>query len=471
MATQRVLPSRTQPLARDVVEFLGGPPGKHAAIGGTTWWTPLRVLLAVASFFLALAYMQKAPCLRTSRPDGGAPFIDWEGNRSYTAACYNDVIPLFHARGLDQLQFPYVYSWVEDGTTRYMEYPVLTGLHQYVAALLGRGLHGIWEVLPFPAVPAAATYWVANCLLLSLAWLITVVCLTKMMRNRVWDTVVIVASPLVIVHAFTNWDVLSIMAAVVALFCWSRGKPTWAGIFLGLGIAFKLWPIFVFGALGLVCLQARQWRPMLRLIAGTAAAWVAVNAPIYLLAPDGWGEFFRMSSTRGFEGSTIYQVLADLGADPTAHLNLISFGALAAALLALTLFILFYPTPQLRVAQVCFLAVAAFVITNKVWSPQFSLWLLPLAVLALPKWKLIYLWATVEAVYWYLRMWQFLPSGQAAPAELVDTFTVLRIVLLVTMAVLIIRQMRGKAPDPVLESNGGLDPLAPAGWSSAGRRE
>ena len=37
-----------------------------------------------------------------------------------------------------------------------------------------------------------------------------------------------------------------------------------------------------------------------------------------------------------------------------------------------------------RVAQLAFLTVAAFLLVNKVWSPQFSLWLVPLAVLALP---------------------------------------------------------------------------------------
>ena len=35
-----------------------------------------------------------------------------------------------------------------------------------------------------------------------------------------------------------------------------------------------------------------------------------------------------------------------------------------------------------RVAQLAFLLVAGFLILNKVWSPQYSLWLVPLAVLA-----------------------------------------------------------------------------------------
>lgn len=107
-----------------------------------------------------------------------------------------------------------------------------------------------------------------------------------------------------------------------------------------------------------------------------------------------------------------------------------------------------------------FLATLAFMITNKVWSPQYSIWLVPLLVLALPRWRLVFGWAALEAVYWYLRMWQFLPSNQAAPNWLVDSVTVLRLALLVYMAVLVIRQIMGRIPDPVRDAHAGRDPLA-----------
>ena len=107
-----------------------------------------------------------------------------------------------------------------------------------------------------------------------------------------------------------------------------------------------------------------------------------------------------------------------------------------------------------------FLATLAFMITNKVWSPQYSIWLVPLLVLALPRWRLVFGWAALETVYWYLRMWQFLPANQAAPHWLVDTVTIVRLGLLVFMAVLVIRQIMGRSPDPIREAHGGCDPLA-----------
>ncbi|KAB3519204.1 DUF2029 domain-containing protein [Corynebacterium sp. zg254] len=480
MTPRRVLPSRTEPMAKDIVTFLGGPPGAHAAIGGARWWTPVRVLLALGSFVLSLAYMQKAPCLRVTTTAGGSPALDWEGNRAYTAACYTDAIPLYHGRGLDALHFPYIYSWVDHGHTRYMEYPVLTGLHQYLAAHLGRGIHAVWEFLHLPAVPQVATYWIANCMILAVAWMLAIIFLVKLTKNRVWDTVVVVASPLVIVHAFTNWDVLSIAACLAGLYLWSRHKHLAAGIGLGVGIAFKLWPLFVFGALCLLCLRHRQFRAMILATLGTVGSWVAINLPFYLIAPDGWGEFFRMSRTRSFEGSTIYQVIADIieqfwGRDTLTQTGLLSVDSLNTLSLALLIVILATlswvvllkapvkpDAPGPRVAHVVFVAVAAFVVTNKVWSPQFSLWLLPLAVLALPRWRLIFGWATVEAVFWYLRMWQFLPHDLAPPPAIIDLMILVRIALIGYMCVEVFRTMLGRIPDPVRDAHAGHDPAA--GW-------
>ena len=103
------------------------------------------------------------------------------------------------------------------------------------------------------------------------------------------------------------------------------------------------------------------------------------------------------------------------------------------------------------------------------WSPQYSLWLVPLLVLALPRWRLVLSWAAVEAVYWYLRMWTFLPHKLAAPDWLVDSFTLIRLSLLVAMAVIVVRQIYGYSPDPVRAAHGGKDPLSGVARMSSGR--
>ena len=94
-----------------------------------------------------------------------------------------------------------------------------------------------------------------------------------------------------------------------------------------------------------------------------------------------------------------------------------------------------------RFAQLAFLMVAAFLLTNKVWSPQYSLWLLPLATLALPRWRLVLAWQFSEAVCWILLMLQF--DGDKAkglPIYPFDVAAIIRGALLITLVVKVIRE-------------------------------
>ena len=74
-------------------------------------------------------------------------------------------------------------------------------------------------------------------------------------------------------------------------------------------------------------------------------------------------------------------------------LNAVSAAAFAACLVAITVLALECPRPP-RLAPLCFLVVASFLLVNKVWSPQYSLWLVPLAVLAVPHRRLLLGWMT-----------------------------------------------------------------------------
>ena len=57
-----------------------------------------------------------------------------------------------------------------------------------------------------------------------------------------------------------------------------------------------------------------------------------------------------------------------------------------------------------RLAQLGFLVVAGFLFVNKVYSPQYVLWLLPLAVMARPRWRDLLVWQAGELLY-YAAIW------------------------------------------------------------------
>jgi len=220
------------------------------------------------------------------------------------------------------------------------------------------------------------------------------------------------------VQGFTNFDALATAFAATGLLAWSRRKPALAGVLLGLGGAAKLYPAFFLLPLLLLCVRAGRVDAWLRTFLAALVAWFAVNLPFMLLYHAGWWEFFRLNVRRGMDPDSVYNVISYFtgwpGFDPNlaAHqnpngLNTVTTTLLLLACLGIAWLALAAPRRP-RLAQLCFLLVAAFLLTNKVWSPQYSLWLVPLAMLAIPRWKLLLAWMVLDALVWFPRMAYYL---------------------------------------------------------------
>ncbi|ATE57840.1 glycosyltransferase family 87 protein [Actinosynnema pretiosum] len=448
---ERVHPTWTESLARGLSRPFGGPAGRHASLGRQWFWTPLRVVLLLTLVTLSLAFLQKSPCIQQYVDSNGVVQLDWRGGKQYTAMCYSDTIPLYTAERLDQPgMFPYKTHWFDDQGKptehiRYMEYPVLTGLFQWVNARMAQGWTAIAEstgLLPSPMT--VIVYFDFTALWLGLAWLVTAWATLRIARRRPWDAALVAVSPLVLVHAFTNFDTLATAFATAGMLAWARSKPVLAGVLIGLGAAAKLYPLFLLGPLVLLCFRSGKVREALNAVLAAALAWLAVNLPIRLAYPEGWGEFFRLNTIRGVDPDTIYNVLVQwtgwtgfdpgLGfREPPAVLNAVTAALFLLCCAGIAVVALSAPTRP-RLAQLCFLVVAAFLLTNKVWSPQYSLWLVPLAVLAVPRWKLLLAWMTVDALVWVPRMFFYL--GEENKGLPIDWF--LGAVLLRDAAVLLL---------------------------------
>ena len=140
-----------------------------------------------------------------------------------------------------------------------------------------------------------------------------------------------------------------------------------------------------------------------------------MNLPVLVLFPRGWSEFFRLNARRGDDMDSLYNVVksftgwsgfdGNLGFwEPPVVLNTVVAVLFLIACAGIAYVALTAPRRP-RVAQLAFLVVAAFLLTNKVWSPQFSLWLVPLAVLALPHRRILLAWMTIDALVWVPRMY------------------------------------------------------------------
>jgi hypothetical protein len=106
--------------------------------------------------------------------------------------------------------------------------------------------------------------------------------------RRPWDAAMVGLSPLLLVHAFTNWDLFAVALTTLGMWAWARSRPVLAGVLLGLGIAAKLYPVLLLGVLFLLCLRAGRLRAWLRRGGRGAVAWLVVNVPIAVLAPANW---------------------------------------------------------------------------------------------------------------------------------------------------------------------------------------
>ena len=105
-----------------------------------------------------------------------------------------------------------------------------------------------------------------------------------------------------------------------------------------------------------------------------------------------------------------------------------------------------------RLAQLGFLLVAGFLLVNKVYSPQYVLWLLPLAVLARPRLRDQLVWQAGEvlyfaAVWWYLG--GLLDAGGGGDAGFYWVAIVLRVAAELYLVALVARDVWRPRHDPV----------------------
>ncbi len=385
-----VIPSRSDLLLRNFTELIGGPMGHRAAPGVVSpgFFTVERVLIMLTVLAALLGILLKSYC----RGNG------WDTPGQFYSTCYSDFPELFRNRGLGDGAFPFLTK------ETFFEYPVLMGLVAGATALLvpGTGITG----------DRVLAYFDINAALIVVAWMVTVLATARMTRRRPWDAAMVAVAPGIILAGTINWDMWAVALLALGMYFFSRNKLVLAGIFIGLGTATKLYPLLILGAILLLALRTGRFRALLVTTVSAAAAWLAVNMPVAALNPEGWKYFYQFTQERpaGYSSPWFaYNLVAGrLGWLPleaeainTLALNLFVLACVLIGVLALT------APRRPRIAQLAFLIVAAFILTNKVYSPQFVLWLIPLLALARPRWRDFLIWQTIEGLHW-AAIWMYL---------------------------------------------------------------
>jgi hypothetical protein len=451
-----VAPSRTDPVVRGASRTIGGAWGRHGR--ESRWWTPLRVVLLLTVLTSMLGYLQKSPC-RTH---------PWSDEYQYTRVCYTDVYALYYAEQLggtsanSRLGVPY--------RDHPVEYPAVIGGLMWMAAEVTDVVHPHDPQATSEGVVdhRAETFFDITALMLALAALLTAWALAQLAgRRRMWDAAMFALAPTLLLHAYTNWDLAAVALATLGLWAWSRRWPLLAGVFLGLGTATKLYPVLLLVALMFIAVRAGRFREWGIAAGSTVVAFVVAYVPVWLTArpfpfpdascPDAhplsaWRFFWSLNQTRGADWDSLWFLLQHVRGKPLDATTCgQSPGVLNFAVALLTLAVVgavglmvFVAPRRPRVGQVAFLLVAGFLLVNKVDSPQYVLWLLPLAVLARPRWPAFLVWQATEVALLVARFYFFVGNdkpGQGVPIDLFFTAVLLRDVALVALMVLVVREV------------------------------
>ncbi|WP_155369220.1 glycosyltransferase family 87 protein [Catellatospora vulcania] len=446
-----VSPGREDGFVRGLTEAIGGPRGEHAVpetpSRGGRFWTAARIVLALTCLTLALHWVQKSPCR-----DGA-----WADYKQYTHFCYTDVLALYYAEHLNEGLVPYLEYPVE--------YPVLTGAFM---GALGLPIHALGE--KNSAIPQATLFYDTNAFVLSLFAIASVAMILSLRRRRPWDAALFALSPVLLVTATVNWDMLAIVLAVAGIWLWAKKYPAAAGVMLGLGMAAKLWPAFLFLPILIVALRSRQYAALVNSVAAGVIAWLVVNVPVMLINFENWRRFLDLNSERIIDWGTSWYVARhfdpfglELWGDVPTVTN-VSLGLFVLGCVGLLVFGLRVKTPP-RLAQLAFLVVAIFLITNKVWSQQFTLWLLPLLVLARPKWPAFLAWQLAEVCYFLAFYGELMGASgkQVFPEGVFVLASVMRLGTVILLVVLVIRDMIHPELDVVRRTYADTDTPDPDG--------
>jgi uncharacterized membrane protein len=319
----------------------------------------LGIVLLSTTVVLLVGLALKQPCA------GG----NWSDGRQYRRLCYSDIVPLYGTEQLSGGRIPYLDRC--QGSATCDEYPVLTMFFMRAAAWVGHGYGAFFYV---------NVVWLGACALLT-AWF-----LHSMVGSR---ALYFALAPTLLIYGFVNWDLLAVVLATAATWAYLRDRDGASGALLGLGAAAKLYPALLVIPFALGRLRQRKGGEATQLVTWAVVAYAAVNLPFALLAPHAWGTFFRFNTARPVDWDSLWngacrRLHSTIGCPWSAHFVDGASLGLFVILVAGLWFIRRWRDPDFPRWTFGFPLLVLFLLTNKVYSPQYGLWLLPWFALTLP---------------------------------------------------------------------------------------
>lgn len=292
---------------------------------------------------------------------------------------YNDINTLYEKP--QEPGLPYI--------NKVIEYPVITGLFIQTMSWLGQ---------------TKEFYFILNHALLLLFGIITTYILYRILplkdRNRLvlfW-----VLAPSMIVFLVYNWDIIPVMLTVLSIYFFQNKKEGLSSMSLALGFSAKFFPV-----LFLIPLLIKG-KNKVRILGVFILSFLVVNGYFMLLNFQGWWGTYPYHIERTANYDSVFGLLnyAVPNLDP-AIVTIFSLGGFL-----LVYFLVLWKRADRSFLELCFLSILVFLIFNKVFSPQYLLWLLPFFVLLGVRKKFFYgLGFSNLLVFFLVMAWYFTGIG------------------------------------------------------------
>ena len=346
--------------------------------------TKARAIIALAVLASLISFVKFNHCENTG----------WATPDQYTHACYSDIPALYGERGLSKG------DWAYANGADSVEYPVVTGVIMWTLAKITPG-----------GEDALKNYFNINIFFLALLFIFIALMVYKM---RPEFSYLFPLAPAVVASLYINWDLWAIISMLGAIYWFDRKNLDLSAIALGVAISTKFMPAFLLIPIALIFLRRNQLRAALKYFAITTLTFVVINLPVYLTTPEGWWRFYELNISRGSDWGSLWYAMSSLGVN-MPNTNYLSILLLLAGLSAIALYVL-----ELRyvpsLAALSFIVMATVMCVSKVYSPQYVLWLTPLAVIALIDKRdlhVFWIWQGAELIY-HIAIWQHLASVTGA---------------------------------------------------------
>ena len=366
-----------------------------------------RVVLLLALFASLLSYAKFNHCAVTG----------WQSPDQYVHACYSDIPALYGERALDKG------VWAYSSGADSVEYPVIQGAVMWLTA----------KVIPH----GINNYFYGSALLLALLFIFISLLIFRMKPEFGY---LLPLAPAAVASMYINWDLWAIATMMLAIYWFDRKAEVASAVALGIAVSTKFLPIFLLIPIAIIFFRQERISKFLKYAAISIATFAAINLPVALTTPEGWWRFYDLNLNRGSDWGSVWYSLSNLGLDLT-HQNYLSILCLAIGLTALTIFLLQLRTPPTLAHTAIFVMIIVMAV-SKVYSPQYVLWLTPLAIIAIidkRELTVFWFWQGAEVMY-HLAIWQHLAQVTGAKFGLpVVAYSVIALIRIGASILLLLR--------------------------------